>query len=393
MGKTLTRRELYDLVWTKPRTTLAKDLGVSDVWISKQCTRSMVPAPPKGHWARLQNGKPIFKAALPIRLPGQSNFVTLGETPTNRGWRTSEDLDELIVQPIFEEDIDQQVAAAVKAIGRVTACRDLASPHISLGRLLNSEAKHREKFANNGWSFDKPRFDAPVFQRQLRIFNSISHAMGRLYGKQDVFDHEEWIRGQGTTHQLRLKLDFGATHLELQFLEPVGSDAPSRPKGPSATTLRVGSDRDADGIQDWLDEPSNKLENQLGVIVAALLHRAERELRQHAHRHYEWRLEYRKNRLEEIEEAKREAERKRLAAIAARREQIRSEIVACAEQRRAALDIRELVAALGHHPDLTQGPSVLFEAWRDEALSVADHLDPMKRPLAELLASFGRDRP
>jgi hypothetical protein len=341
----------------------------------------------------LQSGKPINKVALPIRLPGQSNFVTLGETSINRGWRTSEDLDELIVQPTFEEEIDHQVAVAVKAIGRVVACRDLASPHISLRRMLTAEAKRREKFSNKGWSFDKPRFDAPVFQRQLRIFNSISHAIGRLYGKQDVFDHEEWVRGQGTTHQLRLKLDFGATRLELQFLEPLGLIAPLRTKGPSATTLRVGSDRDADGIQDWFDEPSNKLENQLGVVVTALLHRAERELRQHAQRRYEWRLEYRKKRLEEMEEAKREAERRRLAAIVARREQVRREIIACADQRRAALDIREMVAVLGHHPDLAMGQSALFGAWRDEALSVADQLDPMKRPFAELLASFGRDGP
>lgn len=49
---TLKRRKVYDLVWSKPRTTLAREMGVSDVWIGKQCRALNVPAPPPGYWAR-----------------------------------------------------------------------------------------------------------------------------------------------------------------------------------------------------------------------------------------------------------------------------------------------------------------------------------------------------
>ncbi|WP_039599558.1 hypothetical protein [Ralstonia sp. A12] len=50
------RRQLYDLVWSKPRTQLAKELGVSDVMIGKMCRQLNVPAPMPGYWASLAAG-------------------------------------------------------------------------------------------------------------------------------------------------------------------------------------------------------------------------------------------------------------------------------------------------------------------------------------------------
>jgi len=56
MSPNLTRKALYELVWTKPRSQIAKELGVSDVWIGKMCRRQNVPAPPPGYWANLVAG-------------------------------------------------------------------------------------------------------------------------------------------------------------------------------------------------------------------------------------------------------------------------------------------------------------------------------------------------
>ena len=36
---TLTRQSLYELVWSKPMTTLAKEFGISDVALAKRCYR------------------------------------------------------------------------------------------------------------------------------------------------------------------------------------------------------------------------------------------------------------------------------------------------------------------------------------------------------------------
>jgi hypothetical protein len=43
--KTLTRRELYELVWATPIQKLAAEFGVSDVGLAKSRERHRVPTP------------------------------------------------------------------------------------------------------------------------------------------------------------------------------------------------------------------------------------------------------------------------------------------------------------------------------------------------------------
>ena len=54
MVKIFTRSELYELIWSRPRTVLAKELGISDVAIGKHCAKGHIPGPPPGYWARLE---------------------------------------------------------------------------------------------------------------------------------------------------------------------------------------------------------------------------------------------------------------------------------------------------------------------------------------------------
>ena len=77
------RVELFDLVWSKPMTHLAKELGLSDVGLRKICVKFGIPLPPRGHWSRLQFGKQDPRPELPfennnpqIRLPDESTAAT-----------------------------------------------------------------------------------------------------------------------------------------------------------------------------------------------------------------------------------------------------------------------------------------------------------------------------
>ncbi|MCP4410331.1 MAG: hypothetical protein GY807_21810 [Gammaproteobacteria bacterium] len=58
-SRTLSRRELYDLVWSKPIMKLATEFGISDRGLGKICRRHQVPVPPRGYWAKLQAGKMV----------------------------------------------------------------------------------------------------------------------------------------------------------------------------------------------------------------------------------------------------------------------------------------------------------------------------------------------
>jgi hypothetical protein len=55
----LTRRAMYDLVWSKPMTQVAQDFGISDVALKKICVRHRVPSPDRGYWAKKASGKPV----------------------------------------------------------------------------------------------------------------------------------------------------------------------------------------------------------------------------------------------------------------------------------------------------------------------------------------------
>ena len=53
----LTRKELYDLVWSEPMTTICKRFGLSDNGLRKRCKSMNIPTPPLGYWAKLMVSK------------------------------------------------------------------------------------------------------------------------------------------------------------------------------------------------------------------------------------------------------------------------------------------------------------------------------------------------
>jgi hypothetical protein len=63
--RTLSREELYALVWQTPMTKLAKAFGLSDVGLRKICVKHDIPTPPLGYWAKLAHGKRVRQPPLP----------------------------------------------------------------------------------------------------------------------------------------------------------------------------------------------------------------------------------------------------------------------------------------------------------------------------------------
>ena len=53
----LTKKQLERLIWLKSTLELSKQLGVSDVAISKRCHREGIQKPPRGFWAKVTAGK------------------------------------------------------------------------------------------------------------------------------------------------------------------------------------------------------------------------------------------------------------------------------------------------------------------------------------------------
>lgn len=64
-AKKISRKELYDLIWTTPITKLAKQYGLSDVGFAKICKKYNIPRPPRGYWAKKAAGQKIKRIPLP----------------------------------------------------------------------------------------------------------------------------------------------------------------------------------------------------------------------------------------------------------------------------------------------------------------------------------------
>jgi hypothetical protein len=78
---TLTRDDLYELVWSKPMSELAKDFGISDVALAKRCKGLGIPVPGRGYWARLDAGQTPHRPKLPEREPEWRDHRALTVAP------------------------------------------------------------------------------------------------------------------------------------------------------------------------------------------------------------------------------------------------------------------------------------------------------------------------
>ena len=67
---TLSRDELYQLVWNEPMIRVAKRFNISGSYLARICDHLNVPRPERGYWAKLAHGKAPSKTSLPAPLPG-----------------------------------------------------------------------------------------------------------------------------------------------------------------------------------------------------------------------------------------------------------------------------------------------------------------------------------
>jgi hypothetical protein len=85
----LTRKELYEKVWSQPVRTVAKEFGISDVGLTKTCRRHNIPTPGLGYWAKVEHGKTVRRAELPPGKRGESDIIVIKAEATYHPWQVS----------------------------------------------------------------------------------------------------------------------------------------------------------------------------------------------------------------------------------------------------------------------------------------------------------------
>lgn len=77
----ITRQELHELVWAKPRREVAASMGVTDFLLADACRKAGVPTPPAGHWTKVSMGKDSEPIPLPPAPEGVQELVAVGRAP------------------------------------------------------------------------------------------------------------------------------------------------------------------------------------------------------------------------------------------------------------------------------------------------------------------------
>lgn len=73
--ETLSRQQLYNLVWPTPLLTLSKKYTLSDNGLRKICIRMQIPLPQAGHWMRLKFNKKVRIVSLNGNYNGEDSVA------------------------------------------------------------------------------------------------------------------------------------------------------------------------------------------------------------------------------------------------------------------------------------------------------------------------------
>lgn len=192
-NRTFTREEFYAYVWSAPATTLAKELGCSDVMIGKWCKAFDVPKPYLGYWAKLANGKRPKKTPLPRNDNPELQSLTFHQ---------HEDYEPTVNEPprevLYDADIQEMLKRA-KDLGPLSVPQTLSKPHalVAATREYDQQKKRVSKlsYLERDYSFrDHPKkvlsieVSDELKKRAYRIMNAFIKRIEAIGGEVRVME-------------------------------------------------------------------------------------------------------------------------------------------------------------------------------------------------------------
>lgn len=385
MEHQFSRKEFFDLMWSKPIKDLAPNFEMSDVALAKICRNHGIPLPGRGYWAKLQAGKDVPVGQLPLRGLGMSETIHVGHDH----WQHREETDarlmaeEIPPPPDFPESLETLTTRVTKLVGKVASVRDFNHTHKAIARLLDDDAKRIEKLKTLSYpsSWDQPYFVSPYERQRLRLVNSIFLAVAKLdmIGSVQGKNPSEFsIRVMGGT-ALNFRLDAPKPKQQREDWRQI-SDARRPTTDPLQLSIR-SSPEELGGMRTvWDDSREISIQGALQEIVIALVVAIEMHIRTvELHRHAR-RIEHKAHLLEEArkrDEETRRKERLRLQRI----EQARIEhLLDDAITLRLANDVRAYARAVqaANKASSEPLPDDEMEPWVVWALAQADRIDPIR---------------
>jgi hypothetical protein len=181
MTKNISREALYELVWSKPMTSVAKDLGISDVMLGKMCKEQLVPKPPRGYWTNLGSRKKravYVKPKLPDLFQKNNDFNqwVLDDYKLRESLRTDkfepEDLNDPVREPPppFMEtllEFRERMSGVMPVLPNMEAFKVM---HPLIRAINEADLQLEEAHKKDRWA-PSPQFRRLQGRKQLRLFN------------------------------------------------------------------------------------------------------------------------------------------------------------------------------------------------------------------------------
>jgi hypothetical protein len=135
----ISREELYNLVWSKPVTTLAIEFGLSYNRLKTICSEMDIPVPDAVYWGKLRQNKPVEKTTLSNDYKGKNEInITLNEN-------------EMHIAPSFQAKVKILEQEIIKQEGtNLNIPKKLHNPdHLIIAAMESLAAKNEWSFSEN----------------------------------------------------------------------------------------------------------------------------------------------------------------------------------------------------------------------------------------------------
>ncbi len=171
----LSRRELYNLVWSTPMVNLVDDVGVSAVAIARICRELEIPYPPKGYWRKsIENRRAIKRPKLPCDTYSANRKITApvklkgggGQKRLSPEERKSELLD-LAAHIVEQEGVTECTVSRIAQKAEIS--HSLVSRYLGSRESILIELARREWVAQVGYS-QSMASEAAGKEQQARVF-------------------------------------------------------------------------------------------------------------------------------------------------------------------------------------------------------------------------------
>ena len=306
----LTRKDLYEQVWSQPIVHIASRFGMSGRGLGKLCARYRIPVPPRGWWAKKQHGHRVRQTPLPevtakeqiVFEPGEP--VEKPEDPPEIGrektaeWRIEVPEDLTISHPLIK-----QADAAIRK-----AFRDAPT-----SRVVRWQDRYQAKLLKPGPGHLDIAVSKASLSRALRVMQALLAGFDRRGFTVRITDKNETVvTVMGEAFQIALVERLKQVTVD----HPYGTGVDLEPSG--RLMLRIGATYQNAGAS---DSESRRLEDSLNRFVVNLVRRAFEAKRQralHVERQERWTIEDAKNRLAQQQRDSEALRRRRLRTAAVR---------------------------------------------------------------------------